>query len=330
MNQFFGGAATRWDFLLGGDSALLRPVGSTSIRGGVEMKGKPEAPVVSVLNMKGGVGKTTITAHVFRELYLEHEKSVLLVDFDPQFNLTQTLLRESVYEKTKSEGKTILSVLEDPTNFSLYKTASVNSSPPLPADLITRMKTLRNSDGSTAATLDLIAGDFSLVKYSLIDDKAVLADAKRRFKEFISEAKKTYDLICLDCNPSSSFLTTCSLCVSSHILVPVRPDRYSMLGLRLLDNFVNGLNELPNKPKKVIVLNGVLTSGYDPTVENELRSDPVYGRLTMSTHLTTTKLLEARPTYTGFATDRRVAYSAALKSRIRGLSAELVTALGIS
>jgi chromosome partitioning protein len=45
-----------------------------------------KVPVVSVLNMKGGVGKTTITAHLFRHMVDSLRKSILLVDFDPQFN----------------------------------------------------------------------------------------------------------------------------------------------------------------------------------------------------------------------------------------------------
>ena len=226
---------------------------------------KTDAPVVSILNMKGGVGKTTIAAHVFREFYLQKEKTVLLIDLDPQFNLTQTLLKEAAYEKAKLERKTVLSILEDPSSASLYKTSSAASHPPSPGDVATLMKYLRSRDGKVVARLDLLAGDFSLVKYSLMDDKAMLGEAKKRFKEFIEAAKKEYDLICVDCNPSSSFLTTCALCVSSHVLIPVRPDRYSILGLRLLDEFIDGLVGLPAKPKKIIVINGVVTSSYDPT-----------------------------------------------------------------
>jgi chromosome partitioning protein len=292
-------------------------------------KSKVDAPVASVLNMKGGVGKTTIAAHIFRELYLQHKKKILLIDFDPQFNLTQTLLKEATYEKLKLERKTILSVLEDPASFSIYKTSAAAAHPPAASEIVGTMKFLKDSDGKLLARLDLLAGDFSLVKYSLVDDKGLLADAKRRFDEFISAARKEYDLVCIDCNPSSSFLTTCSLRASTHVIIPVRPDRYSMLGLRLLDEFLDGMIGLPVKPKKIIVLNGVVTTGYDPTVENELRSDPVYGPLTMTTHLAITRLLEARPTYTGFATDRRVSHSTALKKRIRSLSVELVAALGL-
>ena len=53
------------------------------------------APVVAVLNMKGGVGKTTISAHVMRVLYHIHQVKTLLVDLDPQFNLSQALIARS-------------------------------------------------------------------------------------------------------------------------------------------------------------------------------------------------------------------------------------------
>jgi len=72
----------------------------------------PSTPVIAVLNMKGGVGKTTISAHVMRVLYRTLKKRTLLVDFDPQFNLTQTVVPESAYEKYKQENRTILSVME--------------------------------------------------------------------------------------------------------------------------------------------------------------------------------------------------------------------------
>ncbi|RYF48811.1 MAG: ParA family protein, partial [Cytophagaceae bacterium] len=47
----------------------------------------------------------------------------------------------------------------------------------------------------------------------------------------VEQARKSRDLICIDCNPSSSFLTLCALLTATHVLIPVRPDRYSMLGL---------------------------------------------------------------------------------------------------
>ena len=55
-------------------------------------------PVLSVLNMKGGVGKTTVSAHIMRVLYFRMRKRVLLVDLDAQFNLTQSVMTQEHYD----------------------------------------------------------------------------------------------------------------------------------------------------------------------------------------------------------------------------------------
>jgi chromosome partitioning protein len=283
------------------------------------------APVVSILNMKGGVGKTTISAHVFRLLYLRLQKSTLLVDFDPQFNLTQTIMSQIEYEKHKSKSRTILSVMEPPSNKSLFTINTKPGPPPNEIDIAVRLKHITD----TEINLSLIPGDFGLVKYSLLEDTRTLAPIRQRFLEFIAASRKSRELICIDCNPSSSFMTNCAVLASTHILVPVRPDRYSMLGLELLDTFLDSIPNLLTKPKLIVILNGLPSSNYDATVENLLRSHPKFGPLTMVNTLGISKLLEASPGYTGFATDKKVANRTRLTQRIAGIVDELGDKLGV-
>lgn len=259
-------------------------------------------PVVSVLNMKGGVGKTTISAHVFRYLYLQLLKSVLLIDFDPQFNLTQTVKTQKEYEKLKAEKRTILSVMEPTPSQSIFNIKSNQSPPPNLSDVEV---TLRHITNKPEINLSLVPGDFGLVKYSLISEQNVLDPIRERFLQFIENAKQEKDLICIDCNPSSSFMTLCALMASTHVLVPVRPDRYSILGLELLEDFINNVPILHNKPKIIVLLNGVRTSNYDPSVENSLRGHPRFGPVTLTNALKVSKLFEATQSYTGFATDKK-------------------------
>lgn len=260
-----------------------------------------KCPVIAVLNMKGGVGKTTITAHVFRHLYLHLQKSVLLIDFDPQFNLTQQVIPQAEYEKHKADGRTIASVMEDNSPPSLYKVNSaLGPAPPLD-DVAVRLKWLSTSPDTS---LSIVPGDFDLVKYSLIGEMRVLLPIKKRFLQFVEDARTQRNLICLDCNPSSSFMTVCALQAATHVLVPVRPDRFSILGLKMLDNFINGLTELDKKPRLLVMLNGVASSKHHMVVENTLRSDPDFGPATMVNSLHTSKVLEAAVGYTGFATDK--------------------------
>src|SRR5262245_25458041 len=79
------------------------------------------SPVVSVINMKGGVGKTLVSANVFHELFRRKRKRVLLIDFDPQFNLSQLLLNEADYDALKAARKTLLSVIEPPPPTSVFQ-----------------------------------------------------------------------------------------------------------------------------------------------------------------------------------------------------------------
>lgn len=285
---------------------------------------KKKGIVVAVLNMKGGVGKTTISAHVFRHLYMKLQKSVVLVDFDPQFNLTQTVVDQTAYEKYKADRKTILSVMEDHTPPSIFKTSSGPGPAPKLEDVAIK---LRGFTRRPEIALHLIPGDFDIAKYSLINDSKVLLPVKNRFIEFIDNLRSEKDVVCIDCNPSSSFMTLCALQVATHVLVPVRPDRYSLLGLKMLDKFIGDMKEVSKKPDLVILLNGIVSKGYDPAVENSLRSDPKFGLKTMANSLHMTKLLEASQSYTGFATDKKQSWR--ITSRMSAIVNELGNSLGL-
>jgi chromosome partitioning protein len=275
--------------------------------------------------MKGGVGKTTISAHVFRHLYSHLKKRVLLIDFDPQFNLTQAVVSQASYEMHKAAGRTVFSVMEDHAPPSIFKVSTALGPPPT-LDKVSVL--LRRFNATPEINLLLVPGDFDLVKYSMIRESKVLGPLKTRFVNFVEKAREERDVVCIDCNPSSSFMTICALQAATHVLVPVRPDRYSMLGLKMLSQFVSELPELAKKPKFVVMLNGVKASGYDPTVENALRGDPNFGPVTLANSLHLSKVLEANVGYTGFATDKR-GQSWRVTPRITSIVDELGSALGL-
>ena len=189
--------------------------------------------VISVLNMKGGVGKTTVSAHLMHQFFWHKELAVLLIDLDPQFNLTQTLVRPDVYDAAKANNETIFTAMEPPPRVHLLDVNTSNDAPPRAWDLAPRLKSYSEDN-----FIDLAYGDFELVKYSLISDRAKLDLVQRRFLSFIQQAREDYDLIVIDCNPSSSFITQCALHACDHVLVPVRAEIYSLLGLKLLSRYV--------------------------------------------------------------------------------------------
>lgn len=284
-----------------------------------------ETPVISVINMKGGVGKTTISAHLFRYMVRCLSKSILLVDFDPQFNLTQTLMNQKDYEAFKNNNKTIFSVMEPPSSPSLFNIAK-HMGPPPNVDDLKKQIVYWAKTGKTA--LGLIPGDFKMTKYTLVDDPRTLDPVKKRFVEFIEKAKSEYDLVVLDCNPSSSFMSLCALTVSSHLLIPVKADRYSLLGLEMLDEFVTALPTIVNKPKKIILVNGGgQKSGYS-SFENNLRANSKFGPLTLSTVMKTSSLLGARDGTVGCATDKKLPHVNALRSNLADIINDMKKPLG--
>jgi Mrp family chromosome partitioning ATPase len=92
--------------------------------------GMPLGTVISVLNMKGGVGKTTVSAHVMRVLYHVRAKKVLLIDLDPQFNLSQCLLTRATYDALKRSDRTVFTAMEPPPSVGLFDVATTDSPPP--------------------------------------------------------------------------------------------------------------------------------------------------------------------------------------------------------
>lgn len=255
--------------------------------------------VVAVLNMKGGVGKTTVSAHLMHQFFWHKELSVLLVDLDPQFNLTQTLVRPEAYEAAKLENKTVFTAMEPPPRVHLLDVNTTNDAPPTAWDLAPRLKTW-----SDEVFIDLVYGDFELVKYSLIADLRKLEKVQQRFQRFITQAKDDYDLIVIDCNPSSSFITQCALHACDHVLVPVKAEIYSLLGLKLLNRYIREIPTIHPKPDLSILINTSPLAGITEITENELAGDAELAPLMLGNRFPYSLVLAARPNQFGFFLDQ--------------------------
>lgn len=256
--------------------------------------------VVSVLNMKGGVGKTTVSAHLMHQFYWYKDLKVLLVDLDPQFNLTQTLVRPDVYDAAKQQNKTVFTAMEPPPKANLLDVKVTNDPPPTAWELAPRLKSWSDDN-----FIDLVYGDFDLVKYSLISDKSKLDKVQTRFLRFISQAKDDYDLIVIDCNPSSSFITQCALHACDHVLVPVRSETYSLLGLKLLKRYIDDIPTIHPKPDMAILINTSNIAGITDVTRQQLTGDPDISPLVLTQPFPYSLVLAARPNQFGFFLDQK-------------------------
>lgn len=183
--------------------------------------------VISFINMKGGVGKTTLCIGIAE--YLAHfmNKKVLLIDLDPQFNTTQSIMNlfdlEEKYLSTYCKEKTVRKLFELITDIS--------EKPQLPSasDLIVELD----------ENMSIISGTINLI----FEDKSNSSARAKRVKKFIidNNIKDIYDFIFIDCPPTISLYTDAGLIASDFYLVPIKADSYSILGVQLLHQVIDRL-----------------------------------------------------------------------------------------
>ena len=192
--------------------------------------------VISFLNMKGGVGKTTLCLSLAYQLSVEYEKKILIIDMDPQFNATQTMMEQyNLINEYLEEYRVSKSVMEI---FKRKKSLTGNSNEPSvdPEDVIV--------SSSKNEKLDIICGNIDLI----FEDKNQDSISKKRLDIFIKrhELNEKYDFIFIDCPPTISFFTDASLIASGNYIIPVKIDKFSTLGVRMLDNVVALMKEDPD------------------------------------------------------------------------------------
>jgi chromosome partitioning protein len=200
--------------------------------------------VVSVINYKGGVGKTSLAANLAAQLAWE-KRNILLIDLDAQASLTFSFISPDTWEKDFSETKTIKSWFESFESGSPISLASLVDSP-------ARVNGLLRGKGA----LDIIYSHLGLINVDLeLATKLGGANIGQAKKNFISIHRrladginadvdlrnKKYDLILIDCPPNFNIVTKTAIIASDYILVPARPDYLSTLGISYLLRSVNAL-----------------------------------------------------------------------------------------
>ncbi len=180
------------------------------------------ATTVSLINMKGGVGKTTLAFNLSWYCAWQANMKVLVVDLDPQANLSQYFMGAKAYLSYINGDKgTIVEVFEQ---FSAPK--SKKGSPTrLSTDNIIHVL----QEWDDGSLLHLIPSRLELA-WTLKNptEKAQL------LPQFLARVSDQYDLIVIDCAPTESILTTAAYRSSRYIIVPVKPEFLATIGLPLL------------------------------------------------------------------------------------------------
>lgn len=205
--------------------------------------------VVCVINMKGGVGKSTICALLARRAYSRWKKDVLAIDIDPQANLSQALMGDRYAAYLEQRQPSIVEVFEGYQPPSAARTGA--------SKLSTGSVVQRIYGWSTDKTLDLIPSRFDFSGYLT---KAITLD-KKGLARFLVEDFQHKDLIIIDCAPTESVFTHAAYHASGLVLVPVKPEYFATIGFPLLreslDTFRNA-----NKGHAIDVVGIVINNGF--------------------------------------------------------------------
>ncbi len=181
--------------------------------------------IISVSNVKGGVGKTS-TAAILSAGLTQRGNNVLMIDSDPQTNLTMCFLPEP------PDGT--------PSIYHVYADG----------------KSLDEVRTSIKENLDLIIGDFELCN---ADMQFLKAGRLKMLRKAIKSIKSDYDFIVIDTPPNLGILSLNAFLVSDYIIVPMAADSFSLKGVRLLKQT---LDEVTEETEKAVSVTGLLLTKY--------------------------------------------------------------------
>ena len=188
--------------------------------------------VVSLINMKGGVGKTTVAVNLADFLVNIEGKRVLLVDVDPQFNATQCIMTGKKYIHYITEGGyTILDIFDSSTRATTSVVSGQTSKLPIELKDIIPLKSDRG--------FDYVPGNLQLFKLEI----APGSGRENRLKIYLQQYAEKYDYVIIDSPPTPSVWMSSALIASDYYLIPVKPDPLSMTGIDLLQGIINEKQE---------------------------------------------------------------------------------------
>jgi len=170
------------------------------------------AVVISIANQKGGVGKTTLTMNLGYGL-AERGKRVLLIDIDPQFNLTFGLIGMSVLEHEKANVGTLM------TKESSIEDATV--------------KVRKNID-LIPSHLNLSAKEIEIIN---------TYNRERRLEKMLIPVLPDYDYVLIDNPPSMGIFLVNSLTASDYVIIPLELSYFGVIGMQLMFNLMRMIRE---------------------------------------------------------------------------------------
>jgi len=178
--------------------------------------------IISIINQKGGVGKTTTAINLAASLGIL-EKKTLLIDFDPQANATTGL-----------------------NNFNIKNDFSIYDA------MIGNKKIADTISNTSLEYMHFIKSDANLVGCEI--ELVSLANREKQLLKLVNRIKKNYDYILIDCPPSLGLLTLNALTASSEVLIPIQSEFFALEGLKSLEETIKIVKENINERLNILGL----------------------------------------------------------------------------
>ena len=204
--------------------------------------------IISFINLKGGVGKTTTAVNIASILAKKDSQKVLLIDLDPQTNATVSLIKQTEWQIIHDSKQTLFHLFEDKlrstSNFDIDKAI---------------VKSVSDING-----LDLLPSSLEFVN---IQDEIPEISNKEYVSHVdilgntIAKIKSNYDYIIIDCPPNLGAITLNGINISDHYIVPTIPDILSIIGIDLIINRIDAFKAKKNTCN--IELTGIIFTKID-------------------------------------------------------------------
>lgn len=179
---------------------------------------------ISLINLKGGVGKTTLTIALAEFMALQHGLKVLVIDLDPQTNATVSLMDEYEWKKQNIKGQTIVQLFRD-----YLENMQIFSAREAIVHNVSNIKGGIQGLDLLPSSLDLIDIQDELIK---IPTRGIFSERPLSILgETLCEEINNYDLVLIDCPPNLGLITQNGLIMSQYYLIPVIPDVLSTYGI---------------------------------------------------------------------------------------------------
>jgi len=184
------------------------------------------AVCLSLINMKGGVGKTTLASQIAWYAAMHLDRKVLLVDLDPQANASQSVMSPQKYVSyLDAGGLTVADIFEQ------FTPTGVASGSPKKLDPV---KVIFSRVEYTDGSLVHIVPSRLELSWTLRNPTG----KETLLPRFIAKIEQRYDLIVIDCAPTDSILTDAAYHCSRYILVPIRAEFLASIGFPLLNRSI--------------------------------------------------------------------------------------------